>query len=70
VLGVAGTVTGVPLARSFFRLIESQLCGMTPNDPLASAGGSLLLLAVVVLAAWIPPLRAVNVDPLIGLRAL
>jgi putative ABC transport system permease protein len=50
------------------RLFESRLVGLRAADPPTLAGASLLLLAVVVLAGYVPARRAKRVDPMAALR--
>ena len=59
-----------PLARSFAltRLMESLLFEVSTTDESIFAGVAALLIAVAVLACWIPARRATKVDPLIALR--
>ena len=62
--------SGIGLAASFgaTRLLESQLFGVTPTDPVTFVGAPILLLAVALLAGLVPARRATNVDPLIAIR--
>lgn len=39
-----------------------------PIDPLTFCAESLLLVAVAIVAGWIPPRRAARVDPMESLR--
>jgi predicted permease len=68
-LTAIGLVAGLPSAVALAQLIKSQLYGVQPSDPLALVAGSFLLLAVTLLAAWLPARRATRVDPMIALRA-
>jgi putative ABC transport system permease protein len=69
VLAVAGTVAGVVLAVPSMRLLTALLYQVTPTDPAVFTLLALTLIAVAVLAGYIPARRATRVDPLISLRA-
>ncbi|RPI21199.1 MAG: ABC transporter permease [Acidobacteria bacterium] len=68
VLSLAGTAVGVPVALALTSLVEAQLYEVKPNDPATLVGTSALLIAVALLAAWIPARRAAKVDPIVTLR--
>jgi putative ABC transport system permease protein len=67
-LALAGIATGLAAALGLAGLIRSLLIGITPSDPLTFAGVAALLLAVALLACWIPARRATRVDPMVALR--
>lgn len=65
---VIGLVAGVLAAAGANRLLESQLVGVTPYDPLTMAAGPLVLIAVALAGCRIPARRAMRVDPVVALR--
>ncbi|MGD0457704.1 MAG: ABC transporter permease [Terriglobia bacterium] len=67
-LAALGVAIGVPVALTLARFIKSQLYGVAPTDPVTLIGAGVLLIAVAVLAAWIPARRAAKVDPMAALR--
>jgi ABC-type antimicrobial peptide transport system permease subunit len=64
-----GLVIGLVGAVGVTRVLQTFLFGVTPTDPIAFAAVTLLLLAVGVLAAWLPARRATRIDPSAALRA-
>lgn len=63
-----GMAIGLVLALLTTRLLEQYLVGISPTDPPAFVGITLLLTAVAVLASYIPARRAAAADPLAVLR--
>jgi ABC-type antimicrobial peptide transport system permease subunit len=68
-LALMGISIGVASAFALARLLTSALFGVTPQDPFAFAAVPALLVAVAVIAVWMPTRRATRVDPLVALRA-
>jgi ABC-type antimicrobial peptide transport system permease subunit len=64
-LAVAGIALGLGGAFGLTRLLQGQLFGVSPTDPLTFAVLPLLIAAVALLACWLPSLR---VDPMSVLR--
>ena len=67
-LTVLGIGLGLAGALALTRLIETLLFGISATDPLTFIAIALLLMAVALLACWIPARRAARVDPLVALR--
>ena len=67
-LVAVGVVAGLAAALATTRLIESELYGLKPTDPLTLGLAACLMLAVAALAAYLPARRATRVDPLVALR--
>ncbi len=67
-MALIGIVLGVLASFALTRLLASMLFEVKPNDPLIFAAVSLLLLAVTLIACYIPARRAMRVDPMIALR--
>jgi predicted permease len=65
---VIGLVVGVPAAMAAGRLLESQLFGVSGHDPAVIAGGLVVLVVSVTVAALIPARRAAAMDPARALR--
>ena len=63
-----GLVVGLLAAAGANRLLESQLVGVTPYDPLTMAAGPLILIVVALVGCRIPARRAMRVDPVVALR--
>lgn len=69
VLAAIGTGLGVVAFVGVARFLRTFLFGVAPTDPMTIASASLLLIAIAVLASWIPARRASRVDPMEALRA-
>jgi ABC-type antimicrobial peptide transport system permease subunit len=63
-----GAAIGIPAALLLTRLVASFLYGLTPQDPLSLVVSTLILVAITVLAGYIPARRATRVDPMVALR--
>ena len=68
-LAALGVVVGLAGALYLTRQVQSQLFGLSPHDPATLAGAMTLLLAVALVAGFIPARRATTIDPLVALKA-
>jgi ABC-type antimicrobial peptide transport system permease subunit len=71
--GMALTVVGVAVGLAIFalasRFLRGLLFGVAPSDPVTLGASALILLAIAMLASWVPARRASRVDPADTLRA-
>jgi len=68
VLALFGIVAGLAGAFGVTGVIRSLLYNVTPTDPLSFGGVTLFLLAIALLASYLPARRATIVDPIVALR--
>jgi predicted permease len=67
-LPALGVLAGLFGAFAMTRVIENLLFQVRPTDPATFFGAAALLLAVALVACWMPARRAARVDPLAVLR--
>jgi predicted permease len=67
-LAVVGCAIGLVAALALTRVIQSLLFGVSATDPLTIVASGFLLLAVALLACWLPARRAAGVNPMVALR--
>jgi ABC-type antimicrobial peptide transport system permease subunit len=54
----------VPIAWALARLVASQFYGVPPMDPATTGAAVALLLAIALLAGYVPARRATHIDPI------
>jgi len=59
---------GLPMIFAVTRLASTLLFGLTPTDPVSLLLAALVMLAVAMLAGYLPSRRATKVDPMVALR--
>ena len=67
-LVIAGLLIGIPTALVGARFVSSQLFGLNASDPVTLIGAAVTLIAVALIAGFLPARRASHVNPLIALR--
>jgi len=63
-----GLIVGLTVSLAVNRILQSQLVGVSPYDPLTLVTAPALLILVALLACQIPSRRALRVDPAVALR--
>ncbi len=63
-----GLIVGLAAARGLSRYWSTLLYQVQPDDPLTFAGVGTTLVAVTLLATWLPARRATLIDPAVALK--
>jgi putative ABC transport system permease protein len=65
---IAGVAVGLPMIWATTRLASALLFGLTPTDPVSLLLAALLMIAVAMVAGYVPARRATRIDPMAALR--
>ena len=68
-LAVTGTVLGVVVALTLARVLRSLIYNVSPADPLTFTAVGLVVIAIALLACYLPARRATRANPMVALRA-
>ena len=68
-LALLGLGIGIAVSLGLTQVLKHLLFETSPLDPITFAAVALVLMAIGVLACWIPVRRATRVDPSTALRA-
>jgi ABC-type antimicrobial peptide transport system permease subunit len=68
ILATSGALIGVGAALGVTRYLQSFLFGVKPSDPMTIVAVAFGLIAVALLASYIPARRAMKTDPMVALR--
>ena len=69
-LTLPGLVVAIAVAIVALRFFGSMLVGVSPTDSPTFAGVAVFLIAVSLLASYLPARRALRIDPIVALRCL
>jgi putative ABC transport system permease protein len=67
-MAAIGLVVGAVLSTPLSRMLEGLLFGVQPLDAPTISIAAAMLVAVALLAAWVPARRAMAVEPMVALR--
>jgi predicted permease len=67
-LTAIGTALGIVCTFYATRVLQEMLFGVSPHDPLTFGAVIALMLAVALVASYVPARRATKVDPMVSLR--
>jgi ABC-type antimicrobial peptide transport system permease subunit len=68
-LATIGALVDIVGALALSSVMTAMLFELTPLDPVSYSGTAAVLLVVAMLACYVPARRAMQVDPIVALRA-
>ena len=69
IITLCGAVVGLAGAFGLSQVLKSFLFGVTPHDPLVLVATPVVLVAVALMAMWVPARRATKLNPAATLRS-
>jgi ABC-type antimicrobial peptide transport system permease subunit len=63
-----GLLVGLTMSLAVNRILQSQLVGVSPDDPVTLASAPAVLILVALIACQIPSRWALRIDPAVALR--
>jgi putative ABC transport system permease protein len=66
---ITGIVVGLAAAAGLVRVVQTEIFGVPPVDPITWSAVTILLVLAILLACWWPARRAAKVDPVMVLRS-
>jgi predicted permease len=68
-LAVGGAVIGLVIALTVARVLSSLIYNVSPADPMTFISVAVMVVAIALLACYLPARRAARADPMVALRA-
>lgn len=68
IMTICGVASGLLVAAALTRYLQTLLFGIEPLDPVTFIAAPAVLVAVALLACYMPARRATSIDPMIALR--
>jgi predicted permease len=68
-LALAGAAIGLVIALTAARVLNSMIYNVSPSDPLTFASVAIMVIAIALLACYLPARRAARANPMTALRA-
>lgn len=67
-LAVGGAMIGLVIALTVARVLRSLIYNVSPADPMTFISVAILVIAIAMLACYLPALRAARANPMVALR--
>jgi ABC-type antimicrobial peptide transport system permease subunit len=68
-LAVGGAAIGLVFALTMARVLRSLIYNVSPADPMTFISVAILVIAIAMLACYLPARRAARANPMVALRA-